>query len=293
MRYLGIDLAWGERARTGLAELDPDGRLVQSASVRTDDEIALFLGDRGQGVVAAIDAPLIVSNETGQRPCEREVGRLFGTYHAGAYPANRGNPAFYPEPRGARLTRRFGWDLDPSVRPQPDRSVAIEVYPHPAMVSLFDLGRVIPYKGKKGRDISSRQRAFGDLFTAIEVVCGPLLQLDSSDRWQLLRNQVTGAARQVDLDTVEDEVDAVFCAYLAWLWATDAGAMTVLGDVENGYIVTPLPPNVADDGAAFRLDPEAGAIEFGNGAEGRRPSVDNTVAASYRTGGGAAGALEE
>jgi hypothetical protein len=161
------------------------------------------------------------------------------------------------------------------------------------MVSLFGLGRVIPYKGKKSRDISSRQRAFGDLFTAIEVVCGPLLQLESSDRWQLLRDKVTGAARQVDLDTVEDEVDAVFCAYLAWLWAHDAGAMTVLGNVESGYIVTPVPPSLDDDGAAFRLDPEAGTIKFANGAQGRRPSADDTVAAPYRTGGGAAGAVEQ
>ena len=30
MFYVGIDLAWGERQRTGLAVLDADGRLVHS-----------------------------------------------------------------------------------------------------------------------------------------------------------------------------------------------------------------------------------------------------------------------
>ena len=177
MRYIGLDLAWGERARTGLAVLDPEGRLVWSASVVIDDEIARHLGDVGDtdGVVAAIDAPLVVVNETGQRACEREVGRDFGRYSAGAYPANRGNAAFNPEPRGARLARRFGWDVDPAVRPGPGRGVAIEVYPHPAMVSLFGLDRVIPYKGKKGRDVAARQAAFTSLFAFMEATCGPLL----------------------------------------------------------------------------------------------------------------------
>ena len=242
MRYLGIDLAWGENARTGMAELDHEGRLARSASVRTDDEIASFVDEKAQGLVTAIDAPLIVPNQTGQRFCEREVGRLFGSYKAGAYPANRGNPAFNPEPRGARLARRFGWELDPAVRPRPDRSVAIEVYPHPAMVSLFNLSQVIPYKGKKGRDVAYRQVAFHDLFTAMEEVCGPRLDLASSARWQVLRERVEANPRQVDLNTVEDEVDAIFCAYLAWLWTEDAHAMSVIGDVTDGYIVTPPPP---------------------------------------------------
>ena len=152
MRYIGLDLAWGERARTGLAVLDPEGRLVWSASVVTDDEIARHLGDVGDtdGVVSAIDAPLVVVNETGQRACEREVGRDFGRYSAGAYPANRGNAAFNPEPRGARLARR-SVRVSRSGRPSlaGGGSVAIEVYPHPAMVSLFRTGPRHPLQGQE------------------------------------------------------------------------------------------------------------------------------------------------
>jgi hypothetical protein len=53
--------------------------------------------------VAAVDAPLVVPNETGRRPCEALVGQWFARFGAGAYPANRGNPCFLPQPRGARL----------------------------------------------------------------------------------------------------------------------------------------------------------------------------------------------
>lgn len=286
MRYMGIDLAWGERGRTGLAELDADGRLARSASVRTDDEIADFVGGPGPGVVAAIDAPLIVENDVGRRPCEREIGELFGRHSAGAYPANRGNPAFRPEPRGARLAQRLGWDIDPGVRPASTRSVAIEVYPHPAMVSLFDLDRVIPYKAKKGRDVASRRQAFGTLFSAMESVCQPL-RLSGSKRWQVLRRLVESTSRAVDLDTVEDEVDAMFCAYLAWLWTNQPDAMTVIGDVANGYIVTPPPP----ERRAFTVDLATGSITFGDGLHGAVPPSGANVSATYATGGGSAGAV--
>ena len=247
LRCVGIDLAWGERARTGVAVLDPEGRLVRSASVRTDDEIADVLGTDAQtpGLVVAIDAPLIVPNESGQRPCEREITRLFGRFHAGAYPANRGRPAFHPEPRAARLAQRFDWIIDPAVRPGPAHSVAIEVYPHSAMVSLFHLERVLPYKGKRGRTVASRRVAFGSVLDGIEAECGALLRLSESTRWSELRHQVATATSPVDLDRAEDEVDGILCAYVAWLWAYRPSSLIVVGDAAAGYIVTPPPPTSA------------------------------------------------
>ena len=37
--HIGIDLAWGANGRTGLAAVDASGALLDSESVRTDDEI--------------------------------------------------------------------------------------------------------------------------------------------------------------------------------------------------------------------------------------------------------------
>ena len=113
---LGIDLAWGERGRTGLAVLDADGRLVSSASAVTDADIDAFLAPHlGADLVAAIDAPLVLPNATGSRPCERELGAVYRAYDAGAHPANRSRPYLDP-PRGAVLAERHGWALDPAVR---------------------------------------------------------------------------------------------------------------------------------------------------------------------------------
>ena len=243
--YLGIDLAWAERARTGLAALDATGRLVSSGSVVTDDQIAAFVAEYAPGVVvAAIDAPLVVPNADGRRDCEAELNREFGRYNAGAHPTNRSRPWFNP-PRGAALSERFGWSMDPAVRPGGAISVAIEVYPHPAMVSLFDLATVIPYKDKPRRTTTSRKEAFGVLLDAMERVCEEPLRLATSTRWAEIRAAVVGADRPIDLRVVEDEIDAVFCAYLAWLWGQGDPQMRVLGDVGRGYIVVPGPPRVA------------------------------------------------
>ncbi|WP_421742501.1 DUF429 domain-containing protein [Cellulomonas sp.] len=242
--YLGIDLAWAARARTGLAALDETGRLVASIAVITDDEIADFVDAHTSGtVVAAIDAPLIVPNATGSRVPEQLVSREFGPYNAGAYPSNRSRPLFDP-PRGETLCARFGWDPDPATAPGRGTSVAIEVYPHPAMVVLFALASVLPYKAKRGRGLDSLKVAFMSLLDHMERVCDEPLGLTTSARWEEIRSAVSSAGRIADLDRVEDEVDAVLCAYLAWLWGTGSPAMRVLGDVRSGYIVVPGSPSV-------------------------------------------------
>ncbi|MCZ3387777.1 MAG: DUF429 domain-containing protein [Actinomycetia bacterium] len=243
--YLGIDLAWGPRARTGIAVLDADGRLTASATVVTNDEISAVLDHHVRGdVVAAIDAPLVVANETGRRPCEAEISRLFGAYHAGPHASNLRKPWFQPQPRGAEIALARGWTLDPDARPGTGASCAIEVYPHPAMVSLFGLDRVIPYKNKQGRDFELLAFAFGELMDHMEATLGGVLGLSRSARWLELRSLARGARRKSDLGRIEDEVDAIFCAYLAWMWVNDAFSLQVYGDLASGYIVSPPPPSV-------------------------------------------------
>lgn len=238
---VGLDLAWGMTARTGVAVVGADGHLVASSSVRHDWEIEDFLRPYADSIrTAAIDAPLVVKNQTGQRPCERQIGAAFGRYEASAHSCNLGKPHFV-SPRGARLADEFGWDMDPAVRPCAGRPTCIEVYPHPAMVSLFGLSRTIKYKGGRRRTVIDRQLAFhvlmGHMATHLTT-----LGLADNPRWLDLGSVATHATRPVDLERIEDEIDAIFCAHLAWLWVTAPEQLMVFGDFDAGYIVTPPAP---------------------------------------------------
>lgn len=237
--HLGIDLAWGTTAPSGLAAVDSHGRLIDSAAAVTDDEISGWL-DRPDWKVltAAVDAPLIVTNPTGQRRCELEVSRAYGAYGASCHASNLSRPYFNP-PRAAVLASRMGWTLDPRHRGDAERAACIEVYPHAAMVGLFQLPAVLPYKGRGGRPLDVRRSAFLELLRRMEELAP--LELPGSSRWAAICDAVENAGRPVHLERVEDEVDAIMCAHLAWLWHSQPASLTVYGSATDGYIVAPPP----------------------------------------------------
>ena len=144
MYFVGLDLAWGENNQTGIAVIDADGRLDYVGAATDDDSIAATVEPYVSGeCLVGIDAPLVVNNPSGRRRAEAELSADFGRFDAGAHPANTGIPVFADVPRGARIAETLGLDIDPAS--QSSRR-AIEVYPHPAMVVLFELDRTLKYK---------------------------------------------------------------------------------------------------------------------------------------------------
>jgi predicted RNase H-like nuclease len=238
MHFVGLDLAWGEKKQTGVAVVDADGRLLQVGIAQDDASIADALGPfTGDDCLVAIDAPLIVNNPTGYRPAETAYNRDFHKFDAGAYPANTTNPLFNP-PRGAVLAGALGLDMDPGSYA---RRRAIEVYPHPATVVLFGLEKTLKYK--KG-PFDERQRELLKLMTLIEGLdkATPRLRANRSVAWVELRRRVEAATRRSQLYRDEDPVDAVICAYVALYWYHRPEDVTIYGDYESGYIVTPTLP---------------------------------------------------
>ncbi|MGH8966861.1 MAG: DUF429 domain-containing protein, partial [Actinomycetes bacterium] len=242
MYFVGVDLAWGQEKPSGVAVLDSEGRLLHVSAQATDEEIVAAVSPYVEGgCLVAIDAPLVVDNPTGNRACEAALNRDFARFDAGAHPSNTGKPEFADVPRGARLAKALGLDMDPSSA-APRR--AIEVYPHPATVALFRLGRTLKYKAKAGRPLPQLRSELLRLVWLLEgLEDAPLpLHVEDSEEWGALVTQVESAARKSDLRRAEDQIDAVVCAYVAMFAERRPELTTTYGDFATGYIVTPTLP---------------------------------------------------
>lgn len=240
--FAGVDLAWADRNPTGVAVLDADGRLVHVCAVRDDAAVLATLSPYVRGdCLVAFDAPLVVTNPTGQRPAEAALNRDFRRFEAGAHPCNTGKPEFADGPRGGRLAAALGLDLDPR---SPARRRAIEVYPHAATVALFRLERTLKYKAKPGRTVDGLKSELLLLMDGVEKLADAAvpLRLAGHDGWAELRRQVVTAQRKSELRRAEDPVDAVVCAYVALYSQRCPAAVTIYGDFATGYIVTPSLP---------------------------------------------------
>lgn len=235
VHFVGVDLAWGRRSPTGVAVLDESGALSHLGVAGGDDDVLAELAPYVAGdCVVAIDAPLVVTNPRGNRPCEAALNRDFRRFDAGTHPANTGLPWFADGGRGARLCAELGLDLDPR---SASARKAIEVYPHAASVVLFGLDKTLKYKQKQGREFPDLRSELLALMAFIEGLGD--LTVTGSPEWCALGTAVRDATRKSELRRAEDPVDAVLCAYLARFATVRPADVTVYGDVESGCIVTP------------------------------------------------------
>ncbi len=188
MHFVGIDLAWGDRNPTGLAVLDDDGAGWCSSTPSAPTTRSWRRWRRTSvPLLVAIDAPLVVTNPTGNRPAEAELNSDFARFDAGAHPSNTGKPEFSDGTRGARLSTRLKLDMNPK---SGRARRAIEVYPHPATVALFRLGRTLKYKHKPGRDLDGLR---AELLVLMDLARGSR-RGDAGDAGRLAR--LVGAAER-------------------------------------------------------------------------------------------------
>lgn len=251
MFYIGLDLAWGMNRQTGIAIVDAQGNLVSVTAALTNEQISQYVTPYLDGVgLVGIDAPLVVNNPSGPRPCEAEVTQIYGKFHAGAHSSSLQRKEFRPRPRGAIISEELGLDIDPTSQAL---RRAIEVFPHPAIVALFRLSRILKYKdktakGKPPRRLEELRPELERLMWLIETQLSErdiALHVRHNSDWQRLKSAVRLAPTKAALGRAEDEVDAVLCAYVARYADLNPTDVVIYGDIETGYIVTPrLPPGL-------------------------------------------------
>ncbi|MGA7937416.1 MAG: DUF429 domain-containing protein, partial [Kovacikia sp.] len=151
MIFLGIDFGWSSGA-SGLCCLEWQNSSLKLLDLQRHHEIAHILAwvdtwiPANESGMIAVDAPTLIPNATGMRLPDRLAHKYFGRYHAGCYPANLGS-------RFAERTVGFGLSLEargfqhaPTIQPKQLGRFQIESFPHPAIVHLFGLERILKYK---------------------------------------------------------------------------------------------------------------------------------------------------
>jgi len=243
VKFIGIDLGW-RSGESGLCCLQLTGdRLVLLDVTRQLSLEAIFawLDDwvkPAQSAMVAVDAPTIIPNQTGTRLPDRLTHQYFGKYHAGCYPANLGRPF-------AQRTIAVGLELEarqfahaPTMTSQEPGRYQIEVFPHPAMVRLFQLDRIIKYKkGTLAEKKSALMRLQICLKTYLSQLT-PALDISHALIQPLWRSPLDLKGKE--LKALEDQLDSLMCAYIGaywWYWGLERNQ--VLGDRRSGYIIVP------------------------------------------------------
>lgn len=248
MHFVGIDLAWSYRNPSAIVVLEGERAIAWNERIRSDEEILAFLKETvGKGpALVAVDAPLIVPNESGFRPCDRELALAFRHCEAAPYPANRRR--FGGKVRGEELVRKLaaeGFVHSPIIEPRKDTRQVVEVYPHPASVALFGLERTIKYKVRPGRPPELRKAElsrYTALLRGLEKAFPPL------HAPQILSRELSPLKGR-GLKAFEDLLDALFCAYIAlYCWTFGPKGYRIFGDMGEGYIIVPVALNKTGQG---------------------------------------------
>jgi predicted RNase H-like nuclease len=241
--FVGLDFAWrGEKRPSGIAVFrgDRDGaRLSDVRVIQSTDVLAYVKGHTEERIVVAIDAPLIISNKSGQRPCEKLIGKKYGARHGSAHTSNLSR---FPDAASVRLATQLvalGFKHAPEVSSPGDERIILEVYPHSALLELFSLDRIIKYKkgcvGEKRRG----QQEIQSYLRRLSSLSPPII---STPKLSAFLRIDTGSLKGAKLKENEDQLDSILCAYIAyyyWYWCLSHTRM--FGDLTTGYIIVPAP----------------------------------------------------
>jgi predicted RNase H-like nuclease len=247
MFFLGLDLAWSPRNRSGVALLQGGAEGAEVLDVRLlggDAEILDYVQAHVQqeAAVIAIDAPLRVQNQRGCRTAEKALNRVFRTYQAMTHPANRQLLEYGGVVRGEVLVQglaEMGFALMSTLNQKPGERQIVEVFPHAAMVAIFGLDQILRYKAKPKRSRLERLQEW-------QRYQNLLRSLSNHDPWlrgqEKILDQEVNLLRGQNLKNYEDQVDALMCGYIA-LFGFRWGKLRCqsFGCDAEGAIFTPVP----------------------------------------------------
>lgn len=218
---IGLDLAWhADRHHSGAVVLqltDSDAAVVAvGEGLRSLASVQAFVARHESAcTIVAVDAPLIIRNATGRRPCEAALGAVYARRQAGCHPANL---SLYPDASSVALAQwlaRRGYRHAPEAG-ETDVRTMLEVYPHAALVATFDLPVSLKYK--RG-GVAQKRAGLRELATLLGRLSVGTTPMRGAPLLAELLSRDVDALRGQALKAHEDTLDAVVCAHVAACWA--------------------------------------------------------------------------
>ena len=254
---LAIDAAWTASQPSGVALVQQRGirwrcialapsyrSFIETATdIATDWSVSRFRGGEpdiprlleaaerlaGRSVdLVTLDMPLARTPFTTRREADRAVSREFSSRWCAAHSPT----AMRPGALGARISEALstaGYELATTATPSPGSRQFLEVYPHPALLSLLKRPKRVPYKVGKSRKYWPRESVPGRIryllseFTALHGALGEVF-----DGLMLELPEPTTVKTFSALKRYEDALDALVCAWVGVEYL--AGRAVPLGD---------------------------------------------------------------
>jgi len=256
MRFLGVDLAWKDGNRSGLALLHGPCfplRLheIPHTQARHSDVLAWIARHVARHRASVgIDAPLLGLG-TGRRLGDNQVASAFGRFHASTH-----SPPKYPGLEAFTRSLASDYTLDafgPAWRPARGRPALREVYPNALQVLLFGLDRIpgltiVKYKRQRFRGLGAWvDRGLRPFIEQCARAIGGRYVATGDAAWQsLLAIRPRASMSGSELKDIEDRWDAVLCAVGAALEFFEPGSMRFYPEGgaawRQGYILAPCLP---------------------------------------------------
>jgi predicted RNase H-like nuclease len=138
--FLGVNLAWGEGSAEKRA-VDETGRVLAAGwTCGIAETLAWVEGTAGHDALLFVDAPLVVTNAGGQRPCEKQTGQRYGRWQVSANTTNRGSRWLGGVTLRSELEALDGRYSDGRAGPPTSGRVVSECYPYTTLVGVAELG---------------------------------------------------------------------------------------------------------------------------------------------------------
>lgn len=242
MKFIGIDLAWTYKNETGICIMTDAGEIeyLRSAVFSDEDIVELIKSCSHEDVCIAIDAPLVVPNETGSRAAEREfMSYKIHGHNLSLFVASRGFlTRSFGQIRGETLMVKIQEALPKVIVAEcamDGESSIVETFPSGICCGLFP--ELYPVKYKVKRKVTYEE-------TRVQLI----RLLERLNYFQ----EKEGVIQKFDLGIsyeeinkknhkhIEDKVDALLSVLGVYTIYNGLAEQKTFGTVEDGFITIPI-----------------------------------------------------